>query len=101
MLKIMHGWRYNAQIMPDLNDTSTPPAIGLYLLINTPSLSFLKEMLHNNYSVKHLMSKRKIGNCEALKGLLYVFLLMNLHLMSQKLTAWKTHWVRVEGIKFL
>ena len=48
--------------------------IGLYLLINIPSLSFLKELLDNNYSVKHLMSKRKVGNCEALKGLLYVFL---------------------------
>ena len=51
-----------------------PPPIGLYLLINIPSLSFLKELLDNNYSVKHLMSKRKVGNCEALKGLLYVFL---------------------------
>ena len=50
----------------------SPP--GLYLLINIPSLSFLKELLDNNYSVKHLMSKRKVGNCEALKGLLYVFL---------------------------
>ena len=50
------------------------PAIGLYLLINIPSLSFLKELLDNNYSVKHFMSKRKVGNCEALKGLLYVFL---------------------------
>ena len=29
---------------------------------------------HSNYSVKHFMSKRKVGNCEALKGLLYVFL---------------------------
>ena len=27
------------------------------LLINIPSLSFLKEMLEYNYSVKHLMSK--------------------------------------------
>ena len=43
-------------------------------LINIPSLSFFKELLDNNYSVKHLMSKRKVGNCEALKGLLYVFL---------------------------
>ena len=51
----------------------TPLPIGLYLLINLPSLSFLKELLDNNYSVKHLMSKRKVGNCEALKGLLYVF----------------------------
>ena len=51
-----------------------PPPIGLYLLTNIPSLSFLKELLDNNYSVKHLMSKRKVGNCEALKGLLYVFL---------------------------
>ena len=42
------------------------PPIGLYLLINIPSLSFLKELLDNNYSVKHLMSKRKVGNCEAL-----------------------------------
>ena len=33
------------------------PPIGLYLLINVPSLSFLKELLNNNYSVKHLMSK--------------------------------------------
>ena len=47
--------------------------IGLYLSINIPSLSFLKELLDNSYSVKHLMSKRKVGNCEALKGLLYVF----------------------------
>ena len=53
---------------------STPPPIGLYLLINIPSLSFLKELLDNNYSVKHLMSKRKVGNCEALKGFIYVFL---------------------------
>ena len=51
-----------------------PPPIGLYLLINIPSLSFLKELLDNNYSVKHLMSKRMVGNYEALKGLLYVFL---------------------------
>ena len=29
-----------------------PPPIGLYLLINIPSLSFLKELLDNNYSVK-------------------------------------------------
>ena len=47
--------------------------IGLYPLINIPSLSFLKELLDNSYSIKHLMSKRKVGNCEALKGLLYVF----------------------------
>ena len=51
-----------------------PLPIGLYLLINIPSISFLKELLDNNYSVKHLVSKRKVGNCEALKGLLYVFL---------------------------
>ena len=50
------------------------PPIDLYLLINIPSLSFLEEVLDNNYSVKHLMSKREAGNCEALKGLLYVFL---------------------------
>ena len=54
--------------------TLPPTPIGLYLLINIPSLSFLKELLNNNYSVKHLMSKRKVGNCEALKGLLFVFL---------------------------
>ena len=48
----------------------TPPPIGLYLLINIPSLSFLKELIDNYYSVKHFMSKRKVGNCEALKGLL-------------------------------
>ena len=48
--------------------------IGLYLLINIPSLSFLKGLLDNNYSVKHLISKRRVGNCEALKGLLYIFL---------------------------
>ena len=29
----------------------------LCLLINSPSSSFLKKMLENNYSVKHLMSK--------------------------------------------
>ena len=61
-------WRYNAEIMLNFNDTSTPPPIGLYLLINIPNLSCLKEML-DNYSVKHL-----IGNCEALKCLLCVFL---------------------------
>ena len=32
------------------------PVIGPYLLINIPSLSFLKEMLDNNYLVNHLMS---------------------------------------------
>ena len=50
------------------------PPIGLYLLIKIPTLLFLKEMLDNNYSVKHFMSKRKVGDCEALKALLYVFL---------------------------
>ena len=54
--------------------TLPPHPIGLYLLTNIPSLSFLKELLDNNYSVKHLMSTQKVGNCEALKGLLYVFL---------------------------
>ena len=34
-----------------------PPPIGLYLLINIPSLSFLKELIDNSYSAKHLMSK--------------------------------------------
>ena len=46
-----------------------PPLIGLYLLVNNLSLSFLKELLDNNYLVKHLKSNRKVGNCEALKGL--------------------------------
>ena len=50
------------------------PPIGLYILINIPSLLFLKELLDNNYSVKRFISKLKVGNCEALKGLLYVFL---------------------------
>ena len=53
-----------------LPPTPLPPPIGLYLLlINNLSLSFLKELLDNNYLVKHLMSNRKVGNCEALKGL--------------------------------
>ena len=39
MLKIMLGWRYNAQIMRDLNDTSTPAPIGPYLLLNESSPS--------------------------------------------------------------
>ena len=69
MLKIMLDWRYYAQMTPDLNVTSTPPPIGLYLLVNNLSLSFLKELLDNNYLVKHLKSNRKVGNCEALKGL--------------------------------
>ena len=33
MLKIMLSWKYNAEIMPDWNDTSTPSPIGPYLLI--------------------------------------------------------------------
>ena len=65
-----------------------PPPIGLYLLINIPSLSFLKELLDNNYSVTHLMSKRKVGNCEALKGLTVCLSRMNLDYS-------KMYWVRV------
>ena len=65
-----------------------PPPIGLYLLINIPSISFLKELLDNYYSVKHLVSKRKVGNCEALKGLLLCLSPMNLDYS-------KMHWVRV------
>ena len=33
------------------------PPISLYLLINIPILSFLKEFIDNIYSVKHLVSK--------------------------------------------
>ena len=43
------------------------------VLIYMLSFLFLKELLDNNYSVKHLISKRKVGNCEALKGLLMSF----------------------------
>ena len=64
--------------------------IGLYLLKNIPSLSFLKELFDNNYSVKHLISKRKVGNCEALNGLLCLSP-MNLHLMKSKLQTTKFH----------
>ena len=63
-----------------------------FLLINIPSVSFLTERLDTNYSVNHLMTKRKIGSCEGLKGLLTP---IKLHLMSQRLTVSKTHWVRV------
>ena len=41
--------------------TPVPNPIGLYLSINISSLSFLKGLLDNDYSVKHLMSKRKVG----------------------------------------
>ena len=46
-----------------------PTPHGPVLLRNIPGLSFLKELLDNNYSVKHLMSKRKVGNCEAFERL--------------------------------
>ena len=64
------------------------PPIGLYLFIDIPSLPFLKGLLDNNYSVKHLISKRKVGNCKELKGLLCQTP-MNLHLMKSKLQTTK------------
>ena len=57
-------------------------------LTNIFSLSFLKELLDNNDSVKHLISKRKVGNCEALKGLPYVFL------------QWTCIWWKVSNVVF-
>ena len=42
MNKSMLDWRYNAQIMPDKNDTPTPPAIGPYRLINILILPWCK-----------------------------------------------------------
>ena len=43
------------------------------VLFLIPTLSFLKEMLDNNYSVKHLMNKWKVGNYEAFKALIVSF----------------------------
>ena len=86
MLQIMLDSRYKSQIMSDYNDTSTPAPIGSYLLINIPFISILKEMLDNNYSVKHFMSK-----CQQCKNKLGRLALRG----NQAFHYIKMHWVRV------
>ena len=87
----MLGWKFYAQIWHFQPTPYKPAAIS-----NIPGRSFLKEMLENNYLVKHLMSKWKIGNCQqGIERLTRSLSPMNLHLLSQKLTASKTDWVRV------
>ena len=53
----------------------------------------------NNYPVKHLMSKRKVGNCEALKGLLYVFILYILRFSHQILLCVKAFRILLRPIR--